>query len=488
MFIVVFLSILCVLGAAHWYLWRRLVRDVSAPRGVWRRTGTVLIFVLPALMIAAQVGGRTGLPFGLKQAVAWPGLMWFAVVVYLLLTTVAFDAVRPLLRRVLEARAAKRDSEATPAAPRTGADQRTAERAEPRAEDPEVGAASALPDEVSQRTDGETGGTTTAVAPAPVSAAGPGTHESGSHESGARGSHPDSSKPAKGGSGTRAGEDPQDASRRLFLARAGAITAGVVTAATVGSGTYSVLAAGPKVKRVQVSLDKLPPAADGYLITLISDIHLSPVVGRSVCQRIVDRANATNPDMIALAGDLVDGSVADLRSAAQPLAQLRAREGVFFATGNHEYFSGAQEWKTHLATQLGIKVLDNERVELRHFDLAGVSDLAGEAYDDGPDYVKALGGRDQDRAAVLIAHQPAMVEDAKQHGVDLQLAGHTHGGQMWPGNFLAALANPTLFGLERYDDTQLYVTRGAGAWGPPVRVGAEPDITVLELRSGASGS
>ncbi|EFL25365.1 metallophosphoesterase, partial [Streptomyces himastatinicus ATCC 53653] len=133
--------------------------------------------------------------------------------------------------------------------------------------------------------------------------------------------------------------------------------------------------------------------------------------------------------------------------------------------------------------ELGVRPLENERVELPWFDLAGVNDVAGEDEGQGPDFGRALGDRDRARASVLLAHQPVVIDDAVERGVDLQLSGHTHGGQLWPGKYVAALANPTVAGLERYGDTQLYVTRGAGAWGPPVRVGAPPDVTVVELAS-----
>lgn len=478
LFVVVFLSIVCVVGVAHWYLWRRLVRDVSAPGSRWRRTGTVLIFLMPALLVAAQVTSRAGAPFGLQTVVAWPGLMWFAVLVYLLLTLVALEAVRPLALRWLRRRDARRAEEsgdadaATPGGAAPGGAALDAGGTTP-----DAGDAVALP---ADGEPGEPGGATaTAVAAKPASGT---ATETGTDTVTRTGSHRQDGPPRRP-SGDGGDDGPQDASRRLFLSRAAAVTAGTVAAVTVGAGTYSVLAAGPKVKHVDVTLAKLPPAADGYRITLISDIHMSPVIGRSVTQRVVDRANATEPDLIAIAGDLVDGSVKDLRGAAQPLGQLTAREGVFFATGNHEYYSGYEEWNAHLAGPLGIRVLRNEREELRHFDIVGVNDLAGEEYDDDPDLPKALAGRDTDRPAVLIAHQPAMIDEAKKHGIDLQLSGHTHGGQMWPGDILATLANPTLFGLERYGDSQLYVTRGAGAWGPPVRVGAEPDITVLTLRA-----
>ncbi|WP_406074973.1 metallophosphoesterase [Streptomyces virginiae] len=270
-------------------------------------------------------------------------------------------------------------------------------------------------------------------------------------------------------------------SRRRFVARTVGGAAAAVALGTVGAGTYGVLR-GPSVKRVQVPLAKLPRAAHGFRIAVVSDVHLGPVLGRAHTQRIVDTVNRTQPDLIAIVGDLVDGSVPDLGHAAEPLRLLHARHGSFFVTGNHEYFSGAQQWIDHVR-ELGLNPLENARKELPHFDLAGVNDIQGEREGKGPDFGAALGDRDRTRAAVLLAHQPVVIHDAVRHGVDLQLSGHTHGGQLWPGNYLAELANPTVAGLERYGDTQLYVSRGAGAWGPPVRVGAPSDITVVELAS-----
>ncbi|MGW7369246.1 metallophosphoesterase, partial [Streptomyces sp. NPDC054841] len=273
----------------------------------------------------------------------------------------------------------------------------------------------------------------------------------------------------------------RDMSRRLFVARAVGGAAAAAAVGTVGYGTYGVLR-GPSVKRVTVPLAKLARAAHGYRIAVVSDIHIGPVLGRAHTQRIVDAINATQPDLVAVVGDLVDGSVADLGRAAEPLAGLRSRHGSYFVTGNHEYFSGADAWVDHVR-ELGLTPLRNDRVEIAGFDLAGVDDVAGESEGQGPDFVRALGDRDRTRAAVLLAHQPVVIHDAVRHGVDLQLSGHTHGGQLWPGNYLAELANPTVAGLEQYGDTQLYVSRGAGAWGPPVRVGAPSDITVVELAS-----
>ncbi|WP_460073516.1 metallophosphoesterase [Streptomyces sp. YKOK-I1] len=270
-------------------------------------------------------------------------------------------------------------------------------------------------------------------------------------------------------------------SRRLFVSRVVGGAAAAVAVGTVGAGTYGVLR-GPKVKRVTVPLAKLPRTAHGYRIAVVSDIHLSPVLGRDFARKVVDTINGTQPDLIAVVGDLVDGSVKDLGPAAAPLARLKARHGSFFVTGNHEYFSGAAQWVEEVR-RLGMDPLENERTELPWFDLAGVNDIAGESEGQGPDFGKALGDRDTTRACVLLAHQPVQIHDAVRHGVDLQLSGHTHGGQLFPGNLIAEAANPTLAGLDRYGDTQLYVSRGAGAWGPPTRVGAPSDITVIELAS-----
>ena len=277
------------------------------------------------------------------------------------------------------------------------------------------------------------------------------------------------------------GPAPGAPSRRLFVARAVGGAAAVAGLGVTGYGAYGVLR-GPRVKRVTVPLARLPRSAHGFRIAVVSDIHLGPILGRSHTQRIVDAVNGTQPDLIAVVGDLVDGSVADLGPAAQPLAALRARHGAFFVTGNHEYYSGAAQWVHHVR-ELGLHPLENARVETGGFDLAGVNDIAGESEGHGPDFARALGDRDPARAVVLMAHQPVVVDEAVAYGVDLQLSGHTHGGQLWPGNHIAELSNPTVAGLERYGDTQLYVTRGAGAWGPPVRVGAPSDITVVELAS-----
>ncbi|MGX1271925.1 metallophosphoesterase [Streptomyces phaeoluteigriseus] len=435
---------LAVLVGANWYLWRRLFRDTTRGGGWVRRGGAVLIAGGWALAVGAMVAERTGAPFWLQRVLAWPGFLWLALSVYLLLAVLAGEAVRPLLRRLLERRAPRETPVARPA--------------DARHEQTETVPSSAR----------------ASAKPAPPSEEGPQAPQN---------TGPENTGPQ---AGTETGSDTGSVllaapSRRLFVSRVVAGAAAVAAAGTVGYGTYGVLR-GPQVKRVTVPLAKLPRAAHGYRIAVVSDIHLSPVLGRGFAQRVVDTINGTQPDLIAVVGDLVDGSVKDLGPAAAPLAQLKARHGSYFVTGNHEYFSGAEEWVEEVR-RLGLLPLENARTELPWFDLAGVNDVAGESEGQGPDFTKALGGRDTARACVLLAHQPVQIDDAVEHGVDLQLSGHTHGGQLWPGNLLAAAANPTVAGLERYGDTQLYVSRGAGAWGPPTRVGAPSDITVIELAS-----
>jgi predicted MPP superfamily phosphohydrolase len=272
-----------------------------------------------------------------------------------------------------------------------------------------------------------------------------------------------------------------DPSRRLLLARSLAVVAGLTAVGTTAAGVHTAMGP-PRLARRQITLNKLPRRMDGFRIAVVSDIHLGPLLGRAHTQRIVDTINRLDADVVAVVGDLVDGSVAELGSAAAPLAGLRSRRGSFFVTGNHEYFSGFHEWVDEVG-RLGLRVLRNERVEIDGVDLAGVNDVTGAAMGDGPDYGRALADRDRAKPVVLLAHQPVQVREAQRHGVDLQLSGHTHGGQIFPFGYLVRLQQPVIAGYARFGDTQLYVTRGAGFWGPPVRVGAPPDITMIELRS-----
>ncbi|SFP71415.1 hypothetical protein SAMN05421810_103178 [Amycolatopsis arida] len=273
-------------------------------------------------------------------------------------------------------------------------------------------------------------------------------------------------------------------SRRTLLARGSAAVAGVAAAGLVGYGT-AVAMGPPTVTRAPIALRRLDPRVAGFRIALLSDIHLGPIIGRDLTRRIVEIVNAERPDAVAIVGDLVDGSVADLADAAAPLADLRSTHGTFFVTGNHEYYSGYAQWVEHVRT-LGITPLRNAHTVVTHhggrFVLAGVNDATAYQWQDPADVGAALRGRDPELPAVLLAHQPVDVEDAVRHGVDLQLSGHTHGGQLAPFDLAVRLQQGVVGGHYSYGDTQLYVTRGAGFWGPPVRVGAPPEITVVELR------
>lgn len=426
LFVVIALAVLALLALVHRWLWIRLVRDTTSPGGLPRRIGTSLAIALPLLSVAALTAGRAGAPFLLQQVVSWPGFLWLAVLLYLTLTMLVAEPIRALLLRRLAHKA-------------------------PSAEDP----------------DGA--GDRRAAGPAPESRtpAAPGAA--------------DTAVETARDTGPEAGVGAPALTRRRFVARTVGGAAAAVALGTVANGTYGVLR-GPSVRRVHVPLAKLPRAAHRFRIAVVSDVHLGPILGRAHTRRVVDAVNRTQPDLIAVVGDLVDGSVHDLGPAAEPLRMLSARHGAYFVTGNHEYFSGAQQWVDHVR-ELGLTPLENARRALPYFDLAGVNDVAGESEGHGPDFGAALGDRDPARTAVLLAHQPVVIHDAVRYGVDLQLSGHTHGGQLWPGEYVAALANPTVAGLERYGDTQLYVSRGAGAWGPPVRVGAPSDITVVELAS-----
>ncbi|WP_246268511.1 metallophosphoesterase [Nonomuraea typhae] len=277
-----------------------------------------------------------------------------------------------------------------------------------------------------------------------------------------------------------------DVSRRLFIGRGTALVAGVAALGTVGYGMRTALGP-PVIEPVNVTLPKLDPRLSGLRFAVVSDIHLGPLTGIGHTERIVRMINELEADVVAIVGDLVDGPVAELGTLAKPFRSLESRYGAYFVTGNHEYYTanGPEEWVKEL-DQLGVRSLRNERVEIRHqgavLDLAGVNDIYGANVNDGPDFDKALGGRDASRSTVLLAHQPVQVERAKDYGVDLQLSGHTHGGQIVPFNLVVPLQQPVVSGLATVGGVQVYVTRGAGFWGPPVRVGAPPEITLLELR------
>ncbi len=278
---------------------------------------------------------------------------------------------------------------------------------------------------------------------------------------------------------------PLDPERRRFLAL---LSGGFTLWGGLGlsaAGLWGATAAALEVKRVRVALAKLPPALQGYRIAQVTDLHVGPLLGRDFVQEVVRRVNALEPDLVAITGDLVDGTVAQLSDQIAPLKDLHAKDGVFFVTGNHEYYTGdVDEWLAWLSG-IGIRPLRNERVLIRDgFELAGTDDYNARGRGHRQDIPKALSGRKPDKPVVLMAHQPRSFIEAAGLGVDLQISGHTHGGQIYPFTYVVALFQPYLKGLYRQGGSQLYVSCGTGTWGPPMRLGAPAEITQMELWKG----
>ncbi len=264
-----------------------------------------------------------------------------------------------------------------------------------------------------------------------------------------------------------------------------------VVALTLAAGVAGMrnAFAPPRSCRVEIELPRWPAALDGFRIAQISDIHIGPILGRRFARHVVDRVNALDADLVAVTGDLVDGAVAMLADEVAPFGDLRAHHGVFFVMGNHDHYSNANAWERKVA-ELGIRVLRNTRVTVAAngsaFDLVGVDDHRGDVLGSGgEDLDAALRGRDGERPAVLLAHDPSTFKRASSLGIDLQLSGHTHGGQIWPFQYLVRLVIPRVAGLYRKNGAQLYVSRGTGFWGPPMRLAAPAEITEVVLRADA---
>lgn len=245
------------------------------------------------------------------------------------------------------------------------------------------------------------------------------------------------------------------------------------------------------VVRVDVPIARLPAALHGFTVAQITDVHVGPTIRRGYLQAIVARVNALGADMVAITGDLVDGKVGELATHVAPLAQLRSRHGSFFVTGNHEYYSGAQAWMAELR-RLGVRVLLNEHVVLDHAGqdgsaallVAGVADYTAHHFEPAhkSDPQAALRGAPAHaRVRLLLAHQPRSAMAAADAGFDLQLSGHTHGGQFWPWNHFVRLQQPFTAGLHKLKDLWVYTSRGTGYWGPPKRFGAPSEITLVRL-------
>jgi len=245
---------------------------------------------------------------------------------------------------------------------------------------------------------------------------------------------------------------------------------------------------GPVLERLELRVRRWPAALDGFRIVQISDIHLGSLLDRRFAAAVVERCNALRPDLVAITGDLVDGAIERIAAEVEPFAGLEAVHGAYFVTGNHDYYSGVDPWVACIEA-LGIRALRNQCVAIERggasFDLAGVEDHHAHLVSDAhrSNVPLALAGRDPERALVLLAHDPLTFRRASSLGIDVQLSGHTHGGQLWPFRYLVRLSSPYVVGHYQHNGAHLYVSRGTGFWGPAMRLFAPAEITEITLRS-----
>ncbi|HYN93618.1 MAG TPA: metallophosphoesterase [Pilimelia sp.] len=270
----------------------------------------------------------------------------------------------------------------------------------------------------------------------------------------------------------------------------------IVAAATVAVSVvlvawgYAEAMRVPRVRRVEVPVPRLGAGLDGVRVVLLTDTHYGPIDRARWSAGVVAAVNELSADIVCHTGDIADGTVAQRRAQAAPLAAVRATLARAYVTGNHEYFGEAQGWLDHMH-QLGWEPLHNRHIVVERggdrLVVAGVDDRTAAASGrpgHRADHAAALAGTDRDLPVLLLAHQPKQVAAAVAYGVDLQLSGHTHGGQVWPFHLLVRLDQPVVQGLSRHGErTLLYTSRGTGFWGPPLRVFAPSEITLLTLRT-----
>jgi predicted MPP superfamily phosphohydrolase len=275
-------------------------------------------------------------------------------------------------------------------------------------------------------------------------------------------------------------------------ARIVAGTVAVVSAGLLAWGHYEAMRV-PRVKRLDVHLPRLGGGLDGARVVVLADTHYGPIDRAAWAARVAEAVNALDADVVVHAGDIADGTPLQRREQSAPLGTIRSRLAKVYVTGNHEYSGQAQSWLDRMA-ELGWEPLHNRHVVVERdgdaLVLAGVDDVTAESSGEvghRTDLLGALAGVDPERPVLLVAHQPKYVPQAAAAGIDLQISGHTHGGQIWPFNFLVRIDQPVVHGLSRHGQrTQLYTSRGTGFWGPPFRVFAPSEITLLTLRSGTS--
>lgn len=283
---------------------------------------------------------------------------------------------------------------------------------------------------------------------------------------------------------------PFDPKKRIFLTES--VTQGLIVGTTLASiSGFLDAKAGPEIHSVEIKLPTLPDSFKGLVLAQISDVHIGPLLHRSFLDQVVDRVMSLNPDLILITGDLVDGTVSQLQDQMGALKRLKAKEGIYFCTGNHEYYSGVEEWVAYLQS-IGVQVLQNSNVIFKRTGpsgveeklmLAGVPDFRaspGTAHEYNPK--KAAETQEPIGCKILISHNPHGIESAAEAGFHFQLSGHTHAGQFMPFTFFMKLFLKHTEGHYQINETtQLYVNRGTGYWGPPNRLGKRAEITKITL-------
>ncbi len=277
-------------------------------------------------------------------------------------------------------------------------------------------------------------------------------------------------------------QQSENLERRLFLG------VGLFSVATAAAGTKEALD-GPLIETVDIPIKNLPEEFNGFTIAQISDLHVGPTINREYAQKVADMTLNLKTDLIVLTGDMIDGFPKELRYHLEPLKSLNAPFGVYYCTGNHEYYWGGLEWCEEFR-QMGFEVLNNEHRLLSkgagQICVGGVTDLrAGQFFSDHqPDAKKTFAGIPKDMIKILLAHQPGAYQQSLEAGVHLQLSGHTHGGQFFPWSIFVAITHKFYRGLYFYKDLWVYTSRGTGYWGPPQRFNVPPEITKIRLTRG----
>ena len=277
-----------------------------------------------------------------------------------------------------------------------------------------------------------------------------------------------------------------DVDKREFLEKSLSIGILSLIGPTTAYGFYSARK-GPTIINQDIYLKNLPDSFENFTIAQISDLHVGPTIKKPYVEKVVNQISTINPDLIAITGDMVDGSIDYLRRDLEPLSQVVAKYGTYFVTGNHEYYSGAERWLDE-TDRMGFTNLvnDNKLITIKDqsIALAGVNDYRAHqiipSHRSNPQ--AALKGINSEKVKILLAHQPSSIFQANEAGFDLQISGHTHGGQFWPFTYPTKKANPYLSGLHNHNGTQIYVNSGTGYWGPPLRLGVTAEITLFKLK------